>query len=141
MAMSINTGSKVNSSQSSSGLAVPPAVVWAGGPVDVSCVNRVRVRTLDSSNNARSGPPRGMQMQRHGTCLVIDPVVRENPHITSLEILPDRVQRSIIENAKQWAGGALFGLAIFGGLLLSQQGQEEPIPSYSESQMIGVNMN
>lgn len=49
--------------------------------------------------------------------------------------------RSISDNLKQWAGGALFGLVIFAGILLSQTGQEESLPTYSETQMVGLDID
>ncbi|WP_318247732.1 hypothetical protein [Corynebacterium gallinarum] len=48
--------------------------------------------------------------------------------------------RSISDNLKQWAGGAFFGLVIFAGILLSQTGQEESLPTYSETQMVGLDI-
>lgn len=141
MGMSIDAGGRCNSSQQGSGLAVPPAAVWSGGKADTSCVRTVRVRTLGSSNTARFEPPHGIQLQHRSPDYLVAQAVGEGVGPAQLGIPSEDGPRSIIESAKQWAGGAVFGLAIFVGILLSQQAQEEPITPHNGAEMVGVSLN
>lgn len=122
-------------------LTVPPAAIWMGGGAPFSRSGAQHVRTLGSSNISRSQPhERGnfwlLCVSNMGGHTVGEAMGRATTLATR-----KTATRSIMENAKQWAGGALFGMAILGGIILSQHGQEEPIPSYSESQMAGVTVN
>lgn len=140
MAMSIHAGKTSDLPPSRDGIVVPPASVWAGGRAEIFCVNPVHVRTLGGSNARAVGSPADRQKPgagqsntglQHGVRRSAPGAAPSHWHYSS---------RSITENLKQWAGGALFGLAIFGGILFAQQGQEEPLPTYSESQMAGLDV-
>lgn len=141
MAISIDAGDRWNSSQQGPGLTVPPAAVWSGGKADTSCVRTVRVRTLDSSNAVRFEPPYGIQLQHRASNYLVAQAVGEGAGPAQQGIPSEDGPRSIIESAKQWAGGAVFGLAIFVGILLSQQAQEEPITPHNGAEMVGVSLN
>lgn len=54
---------------------------------------------------------------------------------------PQDGPRSIMDNAKQWVGGAIFGLAIFAGILISQRVGEEPVIPLEGVPMVGVSVN
>lgn len=62
----------------------------------------------------------------------------ETPCVRVTSQTDSTLSRSISDNLKQWAGGAFFGLVIVAGILLSQAGQEESLPTYSETQMVGL---
>ncbi len=141
MAMSIDAGGRLGNDRPVPDLTVPPAAVWAGGREGVAPSRPVRVRTLDSSNRTRFSPPYGVHVQRHGSGYGIARPVPEAADLLREKGNSGESPRSIMENVKQWAGGAIFGLAIFVGILLSQEAQEEPIEPYGGSQRVGVSLD
>lgn len=141
MAISIDTGRGGNPREIEYGLIVPPAAVWGGGSTNFSRAKVVHIRTLGRSNEGGSLIPRKLQQTHSGHAPGMDRGVREHMEGTSVASTVRSPWRSIIESAKQWVGGAIFGLVIFGGILFSQQGQEEPLPTYSEAHLVGVTLN
>ena len=119
---------------------VPPAAVWGGGRAQIFQSNPVHVRTLKDSN--RTIHLRGLQGHPAPGIHSNTPVrsVRETPAADFALEADHHLARSISDNLKQWAGGAFFGLVIFAGILLSQTGQEESLPTYSETQMVGLDI-
>lgn len=140
MVMSIGAGGRSDNGVVRDGVVVPPAAVWAGGRAEVFCVNPVHIRTLVGSNSVISQPPAGHRNRSfsHSNTGFQGEDARPVQH--SAVGHGNDSPRSIAENLKQWAGGALFGLAIFGGILFAQHGQEEPLPTFSESQLAGLDV-
>ena len=120
---------------------MPPAAVWGGGRAQIFQSNPVHVRTLRNSNsgnhsgNVHRRPARGI----HSNTPLARAPETHPAGVTSRRDNP--LSRSIGDNLKQWAGGAFFGLVIFGGILLSHTGQEESPPTYSETQMVGLDID
>lgn len=140
MVMPIDAGERSDNGVVRAGVVVPPAAVWAGGRAEMFCANPVHIRTLGDSNRVISKTQAGRRNrsfnQSNTGFQVKDARSVENSSAGHGNDSP----RSIAENLKQWAGGALFGLAIFGGILFAQHGQEEPLPTFSESQLAGVDV-
>lgn len=141
MAISITAGQGGRGGKGRGGVVVPPAAVWGGGRAQIFQSNPVHVRTLRNSNrkdyygNEHRHPARGIHsntpLRSVGEAPRVDVTLRTDNHLS----------RSISDNLKQWAGGAFFGLVIVAGILLSQTGQEEALPTYSETQMVGLDID
>lgn len=140
MVMSIDAGERSDSRGIRGGVVVPPAAVWAGGRAEMFCVNPVHIRTLGVSNRAVSKVQAGRRNRSFKQSNTAIRVKDTRSTGNSAAVQVNDSPRSIAENLKQWAGGALFGLAIFGGILFAQHGQEEPLPTFSESQLAGVDV-
>lgn len=138
MAIFITAGQRGQGGEGRGGVVVPPAAVWGGGRAQIFQSNPVHVRTLRNSNRAdyhgsehchpAPGLPSNTPLRSMG----------ETPCVSVTSQTDSTLSRSISDNLKQWAGGAFFGLVIVAGILLSQAGQEESLPTYSETQMVGL---
>lgn len=138
MAISIAAGHNGHDGGLSGGVVVPPAAVWGGGRAQIFQTNPVHVRTLKNSNRVNlPGGAQGHPAPRSHSNTPVRPVRETYPVRVAVEA-DNHLGRSISDNLKQWAGGAFFGLVIFAGILLTQTGQEESLPTYSETQMVGL---
>ncbi len=135
MAMSIDAGIGPKVQHESRGIVVPSAAVWMAEDRVVKPSRSIHVRTLDSSNRSRFDPPRGLHLHDHATSISKKQRVREATFPVLQRPAPTTPPRSMVENAKQWAGGGLFGLVIFVGILISQPGEEVVAPDMSYSQL------
>ena len=138
--MTVYTGRELDSRMMQQGVVVPSAAVWMEKRPGSKVVNKRHVRTIDCSNGDRFNQPSSLRILPHG----------ERNYRTSQQQVVERIPentadtnsdaRSIKESLKQWAGGGLFGLVIFAGILLSQSGEEEVSQNYYETQMVGVSL-
>lgn len=138
--MTIFAGELRKRDQVGTGVVVPSATVWMNEkPRHIA--GKVRhVRTLDCSNRDRFAKPEGLRVRSHPVQNRVQPIREDKRTMINRNDVGHPNTRSIIETVKQWAGGGLFGLVIFAGVLLSQSGEEEVAPSFSEAHMVGVNL-
>ena len=138
--MTVYAGKELDSRKLHQGVVVPSAAVWMGEGAGLKSANKRHVRTIDCSNGDRFHQPSSLRILPHSerNYRTSQQLVREQDPENTTGGNSDA--RSIKESLKQWAGGGLFGLVIFAGILLSQSGEEEVSQNYYETQMVGVSL-
>lgn len=138
--MTIYAGKGIEEHIVHQGNIVPSAAVWMQDIPSGKVVNKRHVRTIDCSNSDRFQQPKSLRIKLHD---VRDYPVSQPPSL----LLPLETQmssnahaRSIKDLLKQWAGGALFGLVIFAGILLSQSEEEEAPQNFYDTHVVGLSL-
>ncbi|BAU96262.1 hypothetical protein N24_2000 [Corynebacterium suranareeae] len=139
--MTIYAANGLESGARRQGVVVPSAAVWMQEVPSVERVKKRHVRTIDCSNSDRFCRPESLRILPHGrkNYPISQQHLRE--HFTGSTQNHNPHARSIKESLKQWAGGGLFGLVIFAGIVLSQSGEEEATQTFYETQVVGVSLD
>lgn len=138
--MTIYADKAIKNGETCSGVVVPSAAVWMQDLPEISAQKRHVVRTIDCSKAARFQKPRSLKNEHAAVHFSQIGVQRISKHLPTAIPTDNPQTSSIKEILKQWAGGGIFGLVIFAGILLSQPQEEVPTPTTYEANIVGVSL-